>query len=168
MEFLKLTPEDLNKMTIKQLKDIYKNNNINIKSNLNKTNIIKSITTHINVLNQIKKYIEDKYNVTEIVYSSSNGLTFNLITSYWNVPIKIRQGWNYDNGINIHVNFKKSRKQRRGGNMTGYCYQVVNRKYTDVICYDEIKLNEIDNEFNTILTNINKDGVWCDESYYDD
>lgn len=167
MEFLELTSENLNNMTIKQLKEIYKNNNIKLKSNLNKVDIIESIISHIDVLNKIKDYIRTNYNVTEIIYSSYKGLLFNLITPYWNVPIQIRQGWNYDYGINIHIKFKKPRPQRRGVT-TGYCYQIVRRGYTDIIYYGEIEFNQIDNEFNKILTNIKEDGTWCDESYYDD
>jgi len=167
MEFLELTFEDLNKMTIKQLKEIFENNHIHIKSKLNKADIVKSITSHIEVFNKIKNYIKTNYNVTEIIYSSYEGLFFNLITPYWNVPIQIRQDWNYDYGIYISIKFKNPRPQRRGIT-TGYCCQITRREYTDIIRYGKIEFNKIDNELNAILANINEDGIWCNESGYDD
>jgi len=156
MDFLKITNEDLNKMTIKQLKDIYKENHVNIKSKSNKLSIIQGIKEYIDALNQIKTYIENNYDTTEIIHHPFKGLVFNLITTYRNVLIEIRRDYNFksSNAIWMSMKFKNPRRQRRGYT-SGYCIQVSS-------------YNIIDKEFKKILENIKEDGTWCDESYYDD
>lgn len=159
MFFLEIPNENIISMTVKELKIFAHENNIHIQSNFNKEEIIKTILRYKNTLTKLKNYFESKYDISIINNDNSTGLNFYLNTSYYNVPIKIRQDYNYPWNIMLSISFKESRRQRHG-NLTGYCFYVIKDRDIDYL--------RIDNEFNSILNNIKEDGTWCDESYYDD
>lgn len=129
----------------------------------------------LDILKEIKRHIEDNYKISEMNLNENKKeiicsiLSFKLLTEYYDVPVKFSRNPNYQDEIVMSLKFKHERPQRRSGNVTGYARCVYTSYGGDKENYlDSIRIDVIDKEFEEILLNIQEDGTWCDESYYDD
>jgi hypothetical protein len=136
----------------------------------------KKYTKTMQILTEIKNYIENKYDVydCEIVKGTYDEhiysiLKFKLRTPFYDVQIKVNRDYNFKKYMYLHPQFKNPRPQRRGGVITGYAVEIYR---ADSEAFDNylknIKYDKIDQEILKILQNIKEDGTWCDEDRYDE
>lgn len=129
----------------------------------------------LDILKEIKRHIEDNYKTNEMSLKENkkeincSTLSFKLVTDYYDVPVKFSRNPNYKDEIVMSLKFKRERPQRRSGNVTGYVRCVYISYGGDKENYlDNIEIDVIDQELEEILLNIQEDGTWCNESYYDE
>ncbi|XBW79499.1 hypothetical protein ABRD05_12815 [Bacillus velezensis] len=129
----------------------------------------------LDILKEIKRHIEDNYKISEVSLNENkkeincSTLSFKLLTDYYDVPVKFSRNPNFKDSMVMSLKFKHERPQRRGGPLQGYARYIYTSHGGDKENYlDNIEIDVIDQEFEEILLNMQEDGTWCNESYYDE